>query len=164
MASEVSGNTRAKETIEFCPFFKGIIKARSHTNLQEVGCYPQSIFLEEAAYFTNATTKYIKPEYLQGREGAFFRSIQNSLVFGDYLMRPNDLYHYNMIVKEVMHGRLLYKLVYCTREVFTWLNPFEILVWVCILLFSILSLFSPMSNLKKFKVLYSIYFFVICCH
>jgi len=79
----------------------------------------------------------------------------------------NDFYPYNILVKEVMHDTQIHKLAYCTREevkergfeVFTWLNPFEIPVWVCILLFPIMSLFSPMSNLKKFKVLYSIYFF-----
>jgi len=57
MVSASSGMTHAQANIEFCLFLKGLIKARPHTNVHEVGCFPESIFLEEVAHFTNATTK-----------------------------------------------------------------------------------------------------------
>jgi len=92
-------------------FFKGIIKARPHTNLDEVGCFPESIFLEEVAHFTNATTKYIKLEDLEGWEGQEKRFAQKSLVLGDYYMRMYDLYQYDIMVKEVLHETRIHKLV-----------------------------------------------------
>jgi len=139
---------------------------------QRVGCVPESIFLEEVAHFTNATTKYIKLEYLQGWEGMQRRFAQKAWYSGITLLDSVIyIYLYNIMVEEVKHDTRLSKLDYCTRgevkervvEILTWLNPFEIPVWVCILLFFIMSPFSTMSNFKKFKVLYSIYFFVICC-
>jgi len=97
MISMASGITYAQATIEFCPFFKRIIKARPHTELDKVGCLPESIFLEEVAHFTKATTKYIKLEDLQGSEGLQRRLAQKSLIFGNYLMRiGKDLHQYNI--------------------------------------------------------------------